>query len=107
VRLIVYLLARCGRVGDWLLHRLGWLEFHTDTFTHAHAPRCLNPDVRFELRPQGWVKRCATCRYPIEVHYACWEVAGGAMPGEVVKWIAEEIHATANLDASTSDSVLG
>lgn len=84
-------LSRCGRPGRWVLHRLGFRAFLSETFTRAHAPDCARSSVTFDLRPHGWVKRCDGCRQPIELHFACWETEDGYMPAEVTTWIAEEL----------------
>lgn len=89
---IVAVLARCGRPGNWLIHRLGWREFVSETFHRPHHPQCAAPRPVLLLRPHGWVKRCETCDQPVELHFACWETEGGAMPEEVTRWILAEVQ---------------
>lgn len=87
------MLGRLGRVGDRLIHWLGWVTYRNDTVTRRHAPDCPGADVITILKPQGYVKRCRACQRPITMHYACWERDDGMMPPEVVLWIFDELRA--------------
>jgi hypothetical protein len=97
-RYAVPILARMGRFGDWLLHRLGWVTFRNETRRHAHASDCVEPRPALHLRPQGWVKRCETCQMPVEIHFAFWETDQGHVPPEVVLWLVEETKVIARLE---------
>ena len=88
----VQVLGRCGSHGQRLLHRWGFEQFITKTYNHIHLRNCPWPDVTYEPRPQGHIKRCRSCGAPVEIHFACWTVRGGMMPEEVVVWMVKALR---------------
>jgi len=92
-RMLRFLLL-CGKPGRWIAHRLGWLEWIEETMTrNVHLGDCSSDERVSSPRPHGWIKHCKGCGAPMVLHFGCWEVEGGFMPPEVVKWIAEELSA--------------
>lgn len=87
-------------LGEWVARQLGYVKFINTEFTRQHAPDCRQHDTEFLLRVGGYVKRCRTCQRPVVIKLACWETDSGHMPPEVVRWIAEELHALASVEGA-------